>query len=230
MSTRMTAEEAEAHLLDLKDKVIEAALTNVPFDGWTMKAAEQGAVSLSLAAADANRAFPQGRKDMAKHFGNWLDRKMVAKLQERDLDDMRIRDRIAAGVRTRLEILTPHREAVRRLATYLSLPGNQGIAAKMSWSACDHIWYAAGDRATDFNHYTKRGLLFAVYTSTLLYWLEDRSDDFEATWSFLDRRISDVMKIPGYQAKAKKALGRMPSPLRLARKLKDRVGTPRFSI
>ena len=41
----------------------------------------------------------------------------------------------------------------------------------------DAIWYAAGDSATDFNFYTKRGLLAAVYGATMLYWLDDRSPD-----------------------------------------------------
>ena len=57
------------------------------------------------------------------------------------------------------------------------------------------MWYAAGDTSTDFNFYTKRATLAGVYSSTLLYWLNDRSPGGEATWGFLDRRIDDVMKI-----------------------------------
>jgi ubiquinone biosynthesis protein COQ9 len=37
--------------------------------------------------------------------------------------------------------------------------------------------------------------LAGVYSSTLLYWLNDRSPGSEATWGFLDRRIDDVMRI-----------------------------------
>ena len=57
------------------------------------------------------------------------------------------------------------------------------------------MWYAAGDTSTDFNFYTKRATLAGVYSSTLLYWLNDRSPGSEATWGFLDRRIDDVMRI-----------------------------------
>ena len=65
----------------------------------------------------------------------------------------------------------------------------------LSQQTVDKIWRAAGDRSTDFNFYTKRMLLGAVYTSTLLFWLDDSSYDNSATWKFLDRRINDVMKL-----------------------------------
>ncbi|MEQ9361835.1 MAG: COQ9 family protein, partial [Rhodospirillales bacterium] len=85
---------------------------------------------------------------------------------------------------------------------------------------CDHIWHAAGDRAADINPYTKRGLLAPVYTSTILYWLSDSSVGFAETWGYLDRRLADVLKIPMYKAKAEQALGRLPSPLGLLKRLK----------
>jgi ubiquinone biosynthesis protein COQ9 len=65
------------------------------------------------------------------------------------------------------------------------------------------MWYAAGDTSTDFNFYTKRATLAGVYSSTLLYWLNDRSPGSEATWGFLDRRIDDVMKIEKLKAQVK---------------------------
>src|SRR5712671_1257964 len=69
--------------------------------------------------------------------------------------------------------------------------------------AVDAMWYAAGDTSTDFNFYTKRATLAGVYSSTLLYWLADRSPGSEATWGFLDRRIDDVMKIEKLKAQVK---------------------------
>jgi ubiquinone biosynthesis protein COQ9 len=53
-----------------------------------------------------------------------------------------------------------------------------------------------GDKSTDHNFYTKRGLLAAVYSTTVMYWLNDKTPDCTATWAFLDRRIAEVMKIP----------------------------------
>ena len=39
-----------------------------------------------------------------------------------------------------------------------------------------------------------------MYGSTLLFWLGDDSLDHQATWSFLDRRIDDVMRFEKLKA------------------------------
>jgi ubiquinone biosynthesis protein COQ9 len=151
---------------------------------------------------------------------------MLMELAEMDLDAMKVRERVAAGVRIRLEMNAPYREAIRRLLSFLALPVNAPLAGRMTWRTCDHIWHAAGYRAADFNHYTKRGLLAPVYTSTILYWMSDTSDGFEDTWGYLDRRLSDVLKIPMIKAKAEQALERLPTPLGILKRLKKAAARP----
>ena len=91
------------------------------------------------------------------------------------------------------------------------------MAAKCLYRTVDAIWYAAGDTSTDYNFYTKRGLLAGVYSSTVLYWLNDDSEGAVATWAFLDRRIADVMKVPKLIGKVSGLTGKLPNPLRLFR-------------
>ncbi|MEO0678145.1 MAG: COQ9 family protein, partial [Pseudomonadota bacterium] len=89
----------------------------------------------------------------------------------------------------------PDKEAVRRGATLFSLPHHAAEGTKLMWGTADAIWNALGDTSDDFNWYSKRTILSGVYYSTLLYWLGDDSLDGQATWSFLGRRIDDVMTI-----------------------------------
>ncbi len=207
-------DRARAELQALRDAMLEAALKEVPFDGWTQAALERAERSAGLGPEAAYRAFPGGAADMAEHASDYFDRKMLAGLDRLDLKAMKVRERVAAGVRERLEACVPHKEACRRLLAFRALPGNKPTALRLAWRTCNLIWYAAGDDATDFNYYTKRGLLFPVYTTTVLYWLSDDSEGNADTWGYLDRRIADVMKIPGYQAKVRKALGKLPNPFR----------------
>ncbi|MEK9672873.1 MAG: COQ9 family protein [Rhodospirillaceae bacterium] len=220
-SNRMTADEAARRHQAVRDQVLEAGLAHVPFDGWTRKAFEAGAKDLGQGPEAVLRAFPGGMTDAADHFAVWSDQRMLLELSKRGLDNMRIRDRVMTGVQVRLELNAPYREAIRRLLSFLTLPVHAPLAARMTWRTCDHIWHAAGDRAADFNHYTKRGLLAPVYTSTVLYWLTDTSDDFVDTWGYLDRRLTDVLKIPMVKAKAQQALGRLPSPLGILKRLRQ---------
>ena len=203
-----------------KDALLLGMLPHVAFDGWGRKAMAAGARDAGYAATRLDLAFPGGARDMARHFCDWGDRGMLAALEKVDMPGLRIRERIATAVRTRLEVVTPHREAVRVLLTYLALPGNASLATGCLYRSVDAMWRAAGDEATDFNFYTKRALLAGVYSATVLYWLGDESDGFAESWGFLDRRIANVMSLQSLRGRTEKALCGLPDPFRLLRGLR----------
>ncbi len=206
MVKKKTKAKGATDIERLRDDILAAGLGHVPFDGWTAKAFAAGARDAGAGAAGLARAFPNGPKDAARHFGEWLDRRMTESLgRQLRRKPMRTHERVAAAVRVRLRVLVPHREAVRRLVAYLALPFHANLAAKLMWRASDTVWRAAGDTSVDFNYYTKRALLSGVYGSTLLHWLTDESENFAATNAFLDRRIADVMKIFSLRARLKSA-------------------------
>ena len=183
---------------DLKDRVLEAALVHVPFDGWsdrTLLAAADGAgVDRGLARA----IYPRGGVDLALAYHARGDAEMARRLSETDLSALRFRDRIAKAVRLRLEGVD--QELVRRGTTLFSLPQHAADGARALWGTADRIWTALGDTSQDLNWYTKRATLSAVHGSTVLYWLGDTSPGHQATWEFLDRRIDGVMQIEKMKA------------------------------
>ena len=200
-----------------RDRLLEAALVHVPFDGWSRRSLFAGAADLGLEAGVARRLFPRAGDDMLVHLERWADREMLARIGP--LDDLRVRERIARLVRTRLEVLGPHREAMRRATAARLLPSNGLAACGSVWRTVDLMWSAAGDDARDASYYTKRSLLAAVWTSTFLYWLEDRSEGCAETWSFLERRIANVMQIGQLRARIDdffKQFGRL-NPMALRR-------------
>jgi ubiquinone biosynthesis protein COQ9 len=211
---------------EIRDRLIEAILPNVAFDGWTQAALRHAAEEAGIDSAEALLAFPNGPVDALFYAIDRADRLMVEKLSSAGLEEMRIRDRIATAVRTRIEA-EPDREAVRRGLAILALPQHAPRAAKATWRTVDLMWRAAGDRSHDYNYYTKRGLLAGVWTSTLLFWLNDRSEGSEATWAFLDRRIEDVMKVPKLTAPLKKAASRLPDPFRIMKRMQSGSPFPR---
>jgi ubiquinone biosynthesis protein COQ9 len=171
-----------------KTKFLLTALPDVPFDGWTETLMERTAQKLA-------RDFPGDAKDLVVYFLEWATAETLRKLEKTDLEPLRVRDRITLGVRTQLEILQPHKQAVSAAMAFMAVPPRSLLLPKLVWKAADKIWWAAGDTATDYNHYTKRILLSGVMTSTMLYWLNDTSRDHAPTWAFLDRRIENVLKI-----------------------------------
>ena len=178
-----------------RDQILEAALQHVPFDGWKRRSLFAGAVEAAFDAATAKRLSPRGGDDLLGHLDVWTDRRLVEDVDQEAIDRLRVRERIARLVRMRLDILAPHREALRRAIAARLLPSNAIAAGPALWRSMDLIWAIAGDRADDASYYTKRGLLLGVWTSTFFYWLEDQSPSFEESWAFLDRRIENVMQI-----------------------------------
>lgn len=193
-----------------RDRLLEAALAHVPFDGWSARALSAGARDLELDPGLARRLFPRGGDDLLAHVERWADRRMAERVDEDQLATLRVRDRIATMLRARLAILEPHREAMRRAVAARLLPGNALAATGAVWRTADLIWSLAGDRVRDSSWFTKRAILVGVWSATFLYWLDDRSPGGEATQAFLERRIDDALKV----GQARSRLDRLTDPLR----------------
>ena len=200
-----------------RDRLIEAMLPDVPFDGWSRQGMIVAAKRIGKSEAETRALFPAGPRDLVAAFSRWADRQMLARLDHMDLAAMKVHERVAAAVMARLEALAVHREAVRHAVAFLAAPHRAPLAARLLYETVDAIWYAAGDEAVDFNFYTKRGLLAGVATATTLYWLEDKSPNFSETRGFLERRLADVAKLPKLRERLAALLDRLPNPLRFAR-------------
>ncbi|KIT17090.1 COQ9 family protein [Jannaschia aquimarina] len=203
---------------DLKDRLLDAILPHVPFDGWSESAFRRAVEDAGVTPAEARGAFPRGALDAALHFHARGDERMAERLRSEDLSEMRYRDKVAYGVRVRIEIAGEHREAVRRGMTLFALPMHAADGLKAMWGTADAIWDALGDTSDDVNWYTKRATLSGVYGSVVLYWLGDQSEGHRETWEFLDRRIEDVMRIEKVKGRARQSrlfqrLGSMADPL-----------------
>lgn len=179
-----------------KDRLIEAILPHAAFDGWSRLSLLAAAEDLGLEPGEAEGLFPGGAAAMVAHFVALADRRLVADLAAQGLGAASVGERIFQAVCLRLSRWSDHREAVRRAASVLSLPLNLPLAARLTWNTADAIWLAIGDTSHDFAWYTKRATLAAVYSATLLYWLDDGSEACADSWAFLRRRLADMRNLP----------------------------------
>jgi len=192
-----------------REAVLAAALPHAAFDGFTDSVLQKAAMEAGV--KDVARLFENGPISLVEFYSTWADAQMEAKLAATDLKAMKIRARIAAAVKARLSVLAPHKEAARRAAALLSLPMHAALGARLVYRTVDAMWRAAGDTSTDFNFYTKRGILAGVYGSTAMRWFNDAGEDEKATDEFLAARIENVMQFEKFKAKAKEALSNFPA-------------------
>ena len=201
-------------------KILEAALPNVAFDGWTPRLLAEAAEAAGVSHGEMRLAFPGGVPDLADFFLEDGDRRMEEALAAEDVGALKIRERITLAVRTRIEVDLHHREAMRRAVTLFALPTSGTRGAHSLYRTVDAIWRAIGDTSTDFNFYTKRATLAGVFSSVTLYWFSDDSENYRRTWAFLDRRIEDVMRFERVKAGVKGIASKLPDPISLLGRLR----------
>ena len=153
--------------------LIQAMLTHVPFDGWTWEAMEQGAIDIGF----ENKKTPSSRmkifKDLFKNgpidfidiFSEIIDEEVKRNYILIEHKPIRVPEKIKKIIMIRLKLCQKYKEVVRSSISLTAIPLNGRIS------------------------------LATVYTSTLLFWLNDNSNDNIETEFFLDRRLRDISKI-----------------------------------
>jgi len=213
-------EPAEMTLDELREALAPLIPGNAVFDGWGDKALAMAASQLGVPAERARLAFPGGPLQMVDAWFDAIDRAMILAWPPERIAALKIRERIRDLVLYRIEIINPHKEALRRAFAILAQPQNAIEGARLAWRAADRMWRLAGDTATDFNHYSKRGILSALYTATMLVFLDDDSEDLTGTKGFLERRIDDVMRFEKFKAQWRGGRERLPSLSRFLGRLR----------
>jgi ubiquinone biosynthesis protein COQ9 len=197
-------------MITLADRILDAALPHIVFDGWTLANLEKAAKSIGHSAFDVKRAFPDGVASAIALFSTRADEQMLEALRrDYDLPTLKIRERIATAVMVRLRQQMPQREVFRRANGFYALPWNIPAGLKALYATVDAIWHEAGDTSTDYNFYTKRLMLAGVIKSTTSVWLDDGSDNLAETEAFLHRRIENVMQIEKAKAKVREQVKRI---------------------
>jgi len=192
------------NIAELEQKALNAILRAVPFDGWRDAAFRSAARDLPDGALLA--VFPGGIQDAFDLWHKQLNTAMLDAYASQSPAPQKIRDKVHTLVMARLHAASPHKEAVRAATAYYALPTRWLAAQRYLWDIADSIWRTAGDTSTDYNYYTKRGLLAEVYRATALYWLQDDSDTHHNTAAFCARRISDVLTVGKNLGKVRSAV------------------------
>jgi ubiquinone biosynthesis protein COQ9 len=211
---------ADPTLAEVRAALIDSVAENAAFDGWTAQAVMTAAQQHSVDPDIARLAFADGPVAMIDAWFADIDAAMTTALPPATLSAMGITARISALIEARLAIIAPRRESLRRAQAVLAQPQNIARAARLGWRAADVMWRLAGDSSTDFNHYTKRMTLGAVYATTLSVFVDDDSMDWADTRAFLARRLAGVGRFEKWKAGRRAAAERRPSLTRFISRLR----------
>lgn len=186
--------------------LLSAILPHVPFDGWSTRSLDMARQDRGMTPLDVSRAFPDGAAGALEYFMEHLDSSMQNALTRLPLEEMKLHEKVEAAILLRLKTAEPFREAVRKALAYYALPFHADKGLSRLYRTTDRIWRSIGDHPTDFSFYTKRLSLAMIYSSTLLFWLDDHSSGSEETRLFLQRRLHDLFRFHQFKRK----LGKNP--------------------
>lgn len=189
---------AQAWAAETEQKLLDAALTLAPAQGWTRGTVVLAGEAVGMNAAETELLLPHGPADLAALLSRRHDTRALAALADLDPGALKIRERIRRALEARLDAAAQDAPALRRCAGFLTLPLNAPLAARLAWESADGLWRWAGDAATDENHYTKRAILAGILTAAMALRLSSGRD---ASMAFVDRRIADVMAFETWKAK-----------------------------
>lgn len=211
---------ADPTLDEIRLALAPAVGRNAAFDGWSKAAVQSAADEIGVDRDIAALALKGNAMTLIDAWIESIDLELAERLPPEKLGAMKIRERITALLATRMEIMAPDRESLRRAMTIMASPQNLAAATRIGWRSADRMWRLAGDNASDFNHYTKRMTLSAVYGSLLNVFVNDDSENFAESRAFLDRRIDNVMQFEKVKAQAKARREYIPSLSRFIGRLR----------
>ncbi|HJD55833.1 MAG TPA: COQ9 family protein [Rickettsia endosymbiont of Pyrocoelia pectoralis] len=168
---------------------VQALSVLLPFNEWGNKLIEEVEEKCGFTKGYSLILFPEGLSEMIEFFESYLDNIMVEALSTQE-QPSKIREKISLAVKTRIKALPPIIHS--KNSAYFTLNPIQGT--QVAFATCDAIWSYAGDKSLDYNYYTKRGLLLAVYTSSILFYIQDESKNYINTDKFIEESVENIVK------------------------------------
>jgi len=193
-------EQSENHAYEenIRQKILQASLPFVHELGWSKNAISAGAGSLGYPGV-VHGMFPRGGADLVHYFYASCNQQLATQLKEAaNRTETERKDPqvvVSDAVEVRLRMITPYLTTWPQALALMTLPPNVPTGLANLLTLVDDICYYAGDRSVDFNWYSRRVALAAIYKMTELYLLQDQSADYAATWTFLRSRIDEAAQL-----------------------------------
>lgn len=179
----------------IKSKLFKAVLTS-DLREWSLEALEDLRLQVGGLDIPAITLF-KGEADIAlREFNSFCDHLILQELTEKSSETARTHEKVEKALALKFALFHESQSVTLAIVKYLSHPLRLRLALDLQWQTLNKIWYYAGDRATDFNYYSKRALLGYIYKTTFIFWLRHRHQDLDDTLSFMKKRFKDVALIP----------------------------------
>lgn len=175
----------------IKLKFFKSFLAISKKEGWNIDTFNKTKKRLKLDSSIINDNFPNELDDLILFFNSFINNKVLIFYKKKRIKNS-IRLKILTSLKIRFEILNKNKNAIKKSLIYLAKPTNQILSTKLIYKIVDFTWNSIGDKSKDINFYTKRAILAAIYSSAIIIWLNDKTDNLDKTSMFLEKSIMNM--------------------------------------
>ena len=189
-----------------KDKFLSKFLKLSSNKGWNMLVFEETQKKLKYNSSLVEELFPRKLDDLILFFNYVTNDKLSRTYKKKRFNKKSIRVSVLNAVKIRFELLNTNKDSIKKSLFFLSNPSKQILSGKLIYKTVDYVWKLIDDKSTDYNFYTKRVILASIYSAAIMIWINDKSDNLDKTFSFLDKSIMNMNIISVLKEKFSKFL------------------------
>ena len=189
------------YLLKKRQVVLRFAKEFVSEKGLTKNCLENISKKYGLNTDETDLLFPQGNIDLIKFALEQLNNDLEVYCRQIDLIRLPIHKRIRQILLSKIYLMNKNKIFYRSIFLNLLIPKKNFSLSGQLYKSVDQIWFIAGDSSTDFNFYTKRLILSAIYSRIMLFFFNNNNQ--EELENILDESLKRVSKIPEIKSKFK---------------------------
>ncbi|KAB2836347.1 MAG: COQ9 family protein [Caedimonadaceae bacterium] len=189
----------------LSNSLLENVLKNVNTFGWSEESVRKALLELGLPEEDLNFIVRGDLYNLVILFNEWLNEQIQRDFDESLFKNLKVHEKIKYLLSLKFKVMHPYKPAIIKGVHLFKNPRAFKESFVMLAESINQMWYKAGDRATDFNYYTKRLMLTLVYTRVFSLWLRPSIgiDDIDP---LIDQALLSVYKLSQLKTNASNAI------------------------
>ena len=185
-----------------KNTLLEEFLASLNANRWTNS--NYLSVVSKSAVSDVvwNSNFPLNLRDLTIFFINKSLEKIELPTRDQFIE-MKTQARLEIILLSYLNQFKDNKLIIERLVKYFKSTESLVTSPESIYLISDKFWNLIEDTSVDFNFYTKRFILMSVIVPTILFWVEDESDNSLNTNEYIKKCFNRSMKIGKIKNKIK---------------------------
>ena len=185
-----------------KNTLLEEFLASLNANRWTNSNYLSVVSKSAISDIIWNSNFPLDLKDLTIFFINKSLEKIELPTRDQFIE-MKTQARLEIILLSYLNQFKDNKLVIKKLIEYFKRTESLTTSPESIYLISDKFWNLIEDTSVDFNFYTKRFILMSVIVPTILFWVEDESENSLNTNEYIKKCFNRSMKIGKIKNKIK---------------------------